>query len=642
MSKNNILKRLSPLHIVALVCAAVILVTIIVSAVLFGINAADKKKDEFNYNDNNLIKEYITLGDYSKLTVTHEDSKVRPEDLEEAVLDLLEGQKNKISGEPATHDPDITITVGDVVNIFYRGYVLIDEDLGDVESNRDYQLGMTNFVGRPYSAMKSSAITIGNSGFIPGFASQLDGAKVSDYTEFNRVRGDEVAISDTDVIFVTYNRNPLSYNKYSGVETIGTAESATSALIDLSLGKDKIDEIYGLGFYDMLFTGRDDKEDTKDVDESINVAKADGKNIINDTKDGFKTTKNDNADVTAYKYTSIKVEGKMSHDDYASIKTITVVFPEDYQTTDLAGKTAVFQVMIESVEEYTFTLGEGENKNEYELSLKNIETDNEMRGRVNTVLKTALKDNKGFQNYLTTLPEDANKEDYYANYKNYLTAQYNVKNDITNTEALYNAIIDALVKKATVLKDHPDLEEKYNASLITFRSEYAKADKSKYATIEEYAEEVIGGDYYLYLYEENGEWKTHDGVPAEDDTREYTKIFDWKTAVKQERVVRYYTELLVIHYIVNEQGLLNSEGAYDKAYNAIFEDYIAAYTTQYCNSKDILVNELSATEKENIEATVRNSIISNLGYEELEKRAYEQLVYDYYLGENAKGELVKE
>ena len=641
MSKNNILKRLSPLHIVALVCAAVILVTIIVSAVLFGINAADKKKDEFNYNDNDLIKKYITLEDYSKLTVTYEEDKLRPEELEEAILDLLEGQKNKISGEPATHDPDITITAGDVVNIFYRGYVLIDEDLGDVESNRDYQLGMTNFVGRPYSSMKSSAITIGNSGFIPGFAYYLDGAKVSDYPEFNRVSGDEVAISNTDVIFVTYNRNPLSYNQYSGVETIGTAESATSALVDLSLGKDKIDEIYGLGFYDMLFNGRDDNEDTKDVDESIDVAKADGKNIINDTKDGFKTTKNDKADVTAYKYTSIKVECKMSHDDYASIKTITVVFPEDYQATDLAGKTAVFQVMIESVEEYTFTLGEGDDTNEYELSLKNIDTDNEMKGRVNTVLKTALKDDKLFAHYLTTLPADANKEDYYANYKNYLTAQYNAVNGVTNNENLYNAIMDALVEKATVLKDHPELEEKYNASLITFRSEYTKNGKSKYATIEEYAEAVIGGDYYLYLYDDNGEWKTYNGVPTEDISK-YTKIFDWKTAVKQERVVRYYKELLVIHYIVNEQGLLNSEGAYDKAYNAIFEDYIAAYTNQYCNSKDILVNELSATEKEDIEATVRNSIISNLGYEELEKRAYEQLVYDYYLGENAKGELVKE
>lgn len=626
MSKNNILKRLSPLHIVALVCAAVILVTIIVSAVLFGMNAADKKKDEFNYNDNNLIKQYITLEDYKNLEVTHKYSELRDVDVEEAVLNLIAGEKNKYSVEDVSYDPTATITVGDVVNLYYRGYVV------DAEGNRDYKDGMSNLVGKAYSAMSAHELSIGNSGFIAGFALELEGTKVGNYPEINRQRGD-LDIGTEDIIFVTYQRNPLSYNKYSGVETPGTVESATSVLIDLSLGKDKIDEIYGLGFYDMLFTGRADNAETEDIDESINVAKADGKNTINNTTEGFKTEKNENADVVAYKYTTIKVEYKMSGDYYEGCEPIEVVFPEDYSAADLAGKTAYFQIMIESVEEYSYTINEVDVSDV--VCLRNIENA-DTRAAVNTVLKSALEDNKDFQKYLEA---QTDKEDYYTNYKNYLVAKNVEDNALSDKLALYDAIVDALVEKATVLKDHPELEEKYKASLITFRSSYA-SNGTDYATIEEYAEAVIGGKHYVYVYEENGEWKIFNGTAEEAEAAGYAKKFDWKAAVRQLSV-DYYTERLAIHQIVNELGLLNSEGAYDNAYNAIFDDYIAEYTKSYCESNDKDADKLTDKEKAQIEAEVKSYIISELGHAELEERAYYQLVYNYYTEKDADGNYVR-
>lgn len=633
MSKNNILKRLSPLSIVAFVCAAVILVTIIVSAVLFGMNAAEKKKDEFDYNNTDLIKQYITLGDYENLTVTHEYSELRDVDVEEAVLNLIAGEKNTVSAEDVSYDPTKVITVGDVVKLYYRGYV-VDED-----GNRDYKDGMSNLVNYAYGSMSAYDLSIGDSGFIAGFALALEGAKVGSYPEIQRIRDGKTVseLGDNNIIFVTYQRNPLIVNKYSGVETTGTLESGTSVLVDLSLGKEKIDEIYGNGFWDVIHGVNltEDDAETKDIDESISVAKVDGKNIINNTKDGFKTTRVDGGE--AYKYTTIKIEYAMSGNYYEGYEPIEVVFPENYSATELAGKTAFFQIMIEGVQEYSYTIGE---KGDVEVCLADAKAgEAEAIDRVNTVIKNALADNKDFQKYLAnnnvvvpTEGEDTN--DYYQLYKDYLVAKNTADNALTDKMALYDAIVDALVENTTVLKDHPELEEKYNASLISFRSSYA-SNGSSYATIEEYAEAVIGGEHYVYVYEENGEWKILEGVPAEDDTREYTKIFDWKAAVRQLSV-DYYTERLAIHQIVNELGLY-SEEAYNAAYNVIFDDYIVEYTKSYCESNDKDADKLTDKEKAQIEAEVKSYVISELGHAELEERAYYQLVYNYYTEKDADG-----
>ena len=598
MSKNNILKKLSPLHIVAFICAAVIFVTVVVSAVLFGINLSEKNNREFDYMKEDLTK-YITLGDYTNLTVSPEYSTIRDVDIQAGILDLIAGQKNYSSGEDASYNADTLITVGDVVNLYYRGYT-VDED-----GNIEYIDSMSNLIGSTYSTMKSYSLSIGGDSFIDGFSLALEGATVSQYPQIKTTRGDVEVTSDM-IAFVTYTRYPITTNKYSHVETQGTVETKTSAFIDLSLGQEKIDATYGAGFYNYL-VGRVDDAETE-ANEAMSAAKANGENVISNTTVGFRTT----ADGVDYKYTKIAVEYTMPANYYEGYETIKVEFPESYGTADLAGKKAEFQILIESVKEYSYTIDGVDVKDV--VTLKNVETDDAVKAIINPILKKALEKNDDFADYLVevgvVVPEESDTTDYYRYYIEYLRHEYEEANALKNELALYQAIIDKLVETTTVKKDHPELEAKYNASLIAFRSSY-NSNGSSYATIEEYAEAVIGGEHYITVGE------------GEDAV----KVFDWKAAVKQLSV-DYFTERMAIYQIIKTNGLYTEE-AYKAAYDSIYNDYAEEYKKSYCSSNGIDIDDMTVQESQAVDAAVKSYIESNLGYEYLSDRAYYQLVFDF-------------
>lgn len=598
MSKNNILKKLSPLHIVAFICAAVIFVTVVVSAVLFGINLSEKNNREFDYMKEDLTK-YITLGDYTNLTVSPEYSKIRDVDIQAGILDLIAGQKNYSSGEDASYNADTLITVGDVVNLYYRGYT-VDED-----GNIEYIDSMSNLIGSTYSTMKSYSLSIGGDSFIDGFSLALEGATVSQYPQIKTTRGDAEVTSDM-IAFVTYTRYPITTNKYSHVETQGTVETKTSAFIDLSLGQEEIDATYGAGFYNYL-VGRVDDAETE-ANEAMSAAKANGENVISNTTTGFRTT----ADGVDYKYTKIAVEYTMPANYYEGYETIKVEFPESYGTADLAGKKAEFQILIESVKEYSYTIDGVDVKDV--VTLKNVETDDAVKAIINPILKKALEKNDDFADYLVevgvVVPEENDTTDYYRYYIEYLRHEYEEANALKNELALYQAIIDALVESTTVVADHPELEAKYNASLIAFRSSY-NSNGSSYATIEEYAEAVIGGDHYITVGE------------GEDAV----KVFDWKAAVKQLSV-DYFTERMAIYQIIKNNNLYTEE-AFKAAYDSIYNDYAEEYKKSYCSSNGIDIDDMTVQESQAVDAAVKSYIESNLGYEYLSDRAYYQLVFDF-------------
>ena len=595
MSKNNILKRLSPIHIVSLICAAVILVTVVVSSIFYIGNEVKNSKREFDYTKETLT-DYITLGDYENLTVTPEYSKIRDVDVKSEILNLVAGEKNYSSAENASYNTATKITVGDVVNLYYRGYVL------DENNERNYMDGMTNLINSTYATMKAYSLPIGADTFIPGFSLALDGKTVGDYPVMNAVRGGNV--DNTMIAFVTYTRYPVTTNQYSGVETQGTVETATAALVDLTLGKDKIDATFGAGFYEML-VGNGVAVGEKD---HIAAAKADGENVITNTTKGLRAVTAEGVD---YKYTKIAVEYTMAANYYENYQPIEVEFPENYSSKDLAGKTAYFQIIIESVKEYGFTVGEGN----VEVTLSDVAT-------VNTILEKALEDNDDFNEYLAGLTEEEKTVGYYDLYTQYLFHKDAEDNAMKNENALYQAIVDAIVDSTTVKADHPDLEDKYNASLISFRQSYAESG-SGYATIEEYAEEVIGGEHYVTVGE------------GEDAV----KIFDWKAAVKQ-LAVDYYTERMAIHQIIKDKNL-NTGDAYDKAYAKVCDDYSEEYKRTYCKSNGIDIDNMTAQEEQKVDEAVRNYLQSNLGYEYLTDRAYYQLVFDYLTEKDADGNYVR-
>lgn len=628
MSKNNILKKLSPLHIVAFICAAVIFVTVVVSAVLFGISMSEKNNREFDYMKENL-EEYITLGDYTNLTVTPAYSTIRPVDVEAAVLNLIAGQKNYSATDPAYYDANTVINVGDVVNLYYRGYIL------DEEGNPEYVDGMSNLIGSTYATMKPYSLSIGGDSFISGFSLALDGKVVNQYPQMKTTRGDVEVKAENTIAFVSFTRYPITTNKYSHVETQGSVETGTSVLVDLTLGQAEIDAIYGEGFYAAIVGVADNLE--TEENETVAAAKADGKNVISDTTKGLRAITAEGVD---YKYTKIAVEYTMAADYYAGYETINVQFPESYSTAKLAGKDAYFQIIIESVQEYRYE-GHEDDSQKDDVTLVGVNSEDETvranaRAVINPILKKALEKNEEFAEYLeeagVVVPEENDETDYYHYYTEYLKHEYEESNALTNELALYQAIIDAIVDSTTVVKSHPDLDDKYNASLITFRSSYT-SNGSSYATIEEYAEAVIGGDHYVYIYEVDGEWKVlvdENGepcAPAEGDTVEYTKLYDWKAAVKQLSV-DYYTERMAIYQIIKANNLYN-EDSYKAAYDRIYNDYANEYKKSYCDSYDIDIDNMTTQEEAEVEAAVKSYIASEVGYEYLSDRAYYQLVFDF-------------
>jgi hypothetical protein len=450
--------------------------------------------------------------------------------------------------------------------------------------------------------MTAYNLSIGGDSFISGFSLALDGATVGQYPKMETTRGD-VEVTDGMIAFVSYTRYPITTNKYSHVETQGSVETKTSVLVDLTLSQEEIDATYGAGFYNYLVGRADDAE--TEANEAISAAKANGENVISNTTVGFRTT----ADGVDYKYTKIAVEYTMAANYYEGYEPIVVEFPASYGTKDLAGKTAYFQIIIESVKEYSF---DGLDKDA--VTLKNVETDDAVKAVINPLLKKALEENDEFAEYLTengiVVPEENDTTDYYTNYVNYLKHEYEESNALTNELALYQAIIDALVESTTVAKSHPELEAKYNASLITFRKAYADNGKN-YATIEEYAEEAIGGDHYVTVGE------------GEDAVT----VFDWKAAVMQLSV-DYFTERMAIYQIIKDNNLYTEE-AYNAAYESIYNDYAEEYKKSYCASNDIDIDDMTTQEAQAVDAAVKSYIASEIGYEYLSDRAYYQLVFDF-------------
>ena len=596
MSIKNVLKRLSPIHIVALVCAVLIFAAVVTSAVFFGIGLAKDAKKEFDFTKN--PEKYIEINYKEAFDIAPEYNKIRDVDINNKILALVAGEKNKNSGVSSEYDANTVINVGDEVKIYYRG--LNDGVAFD---------GGCNFVGSTYSSLSAYNLSIGGDSFIAGFSLALDGKTVGDFPMFARERG--VEVTSSHIAFVSYTRYPVTRNQYSGVETVGSVQSGTSVYVDLSGDLAEINNAYG------MVKDAEGNVTTNFTDYLLGKA-ADGKNVLD--KNGNGTISSDeeirlaNAEEVEYKYTKIAVEYVMAANYYEGYETIKVQFPVNYGNADLAGKDVEFQVLIESVKEFGYDYeGTGD------CTMANAEF-------VDAMLKKALEDEEEIVAEVEAL-EGANFAEKYAKY---LRAEDEENNSLTYANAKYQAIIDALVAKSTLkLDDNKDLKSyvdaKYDASVITFLEAYAN-NGSNYASVEAYAEDVLGLTDDAY----------YTTVGEGDDA---VKVYNWHAALRT-LAENYYKERLIVHYIIEAEGLADG---YDVAYKDVCDDYSAAYELNYCKQNDIDVDEANRTEKEakQVRDAVNTYLASSVGYDYLTERAHYQLVLNYFT-EGAGAEYVTE
>ncbi|MCQ2413881.1 MAG: hypothetical protein MJ082_03675, partial [Clostridia bacterium] len=186
----------------------------------------------FNYMTSDLSK-YVTIDpkSYYGLEVTFKLDSVTDVDVEESINQIRVANKNKTALYNAGCKRDVPITLGDVVNIYYRGY-----SVGENGAQTDLD-GTCNFGG------DVASLEIGSRSFIPGFESGLIGKVPQDYgTLLRRTTTETVKLGD--VVEFTYSA--------IFPHTIASGESAKINLTEEN--KDAIDAQFGTGFFDYVKT----------------------------------------------------------------------------------------------------------------------------------------------------------------------------------------------------------------------------------------------------------------------------------------------------------------------------------------------------------------------------------------------------
>ena len=188
--------------------------------------------------------------------------------------------------------------VGDIVKIWYRGYII---------GNNGEQInvtGMSNFTGTAPSDLE-----LGSGSFVPGFELNLVGKNTGDADKFEKITTGSV--DENHYIYVTYKRT-------EGSST--TKSSFSSVRMDLS---SDLDKEYGVGFKEKVLSG-----------------------VIGTAFD-FKAT---TAEGVEYSYTDFKIDFAIKRDMKPLV--IECYFPYDYNTANLRNETAIFEVYVDGVVDY--------------------------------------------------------------------------------------------------------------------------------------------------------------------------------------------------------------------------------------------------------------------------------------------------
>ena len=310
-------KKLDGTRIFLIVFACVALVGIL-TATVFAIVAAVNKKNNsaFDYMKVDLKKYVVVSSDlYSSYEVEIDVPAVSEQDFKDAILKVL--CKNKITPDsPVINLPNVTLSAGDVANIYYRGYTLGEND------KKEYFDGGCNF-----GDSTAYSLELGSGSFIPGFEYNLVGKNQKDYATMEKVTSGNVQAGD--IIKLTY----------SSYYADGTARMAQTVTLDLS--DPTIDEKWGKGFV-AYFT---DTENPKPIGTKFATNETGNKLLVETTRESDDPNATDcYFDMTVTEVYRIGEGERLVVEAY---------FPKDYSNSDdLKGKTAYFEVYIRTAKDY--------------------------------------------------------------------------------------------------------------------------------------------------------------------------------------------------------------------------------------------------------------------------------------------------
>lgn len=292
MSKNNAMKTVTSK---GRAVTAALLLLVILSLTLITTGCSGK----FDYLESNLDDYIEFTEDYKNFKVEIDIAKPHDIDVDVAILNMLYADRDeKPLYDGGTVTSRITITSGDVVDIWYRGY-LIGDDGEEIEVS-----GMSNF-----SDSAPTSLSIGSNSFVPGFEFNLIGKNTGDYSKFNKITSG------------TLSEGQIAYISYTRVKGTDTDSKVTGTNVRIDLSTD-LDSVYGEGFKEKLM--------------GLNIG----------DKIDLKTTLAD----SSYTYTDLKVN--FATDCENNPMVIECYFPYDYSKSDLRNETAYFEVYVDGVVVY--------------------------------------------------------------------------------------------------------------------------------------------------------------------------------------------------------------------------------------------------------------------------------------------------
>ena len=280
-----------------IIIVAAVLALAIVTVSVIGIVSMVKGRERFDYKTANLSN-YINISPslYEKFDVDISIDGVTEEDIDNYINKLLCENKSKkplYDGAGTTNQP---IGVGDVANIYYRGYT-IDEFGNQIDFDG----------GSNLSDATTSVLEIGSGNFVSGFELGLIGKNPKDYPKFEKITSG--AVLDGQVVYITY----------SAIAADQSAISAKSGRVDLN---SDVDALWGEGFADYLINRRIGAV----IEEPKTFTKGEDTVVYYDVKIDFVTDCEENP------------------------LTVSAYFPYDYQSSEaLRCKEVYFDVFVESV-----------------------------------------------------------------------------------------------------------------------------------------------------------------------------------------------------------------------------------------------------------------------------------------------------
>ena len=309
-AKSNNTKVRKPLTksqkkaIIITAISVVLFAVICVSCIFLVIVPMWKKDKNFDYLKSDLSK-YITLSpeQYKNYSMALTIAKPKEIDVDIALLSMLAADRDEKPQYDGAGQREVEITAGDIVNIYYRGYMEIDGIQKTVVSNltsdtyTSYVVGGGTFPTENYP--------------VRGVENALLGVLPCEWQKFVKIKSGKVA--EGQVIYLTFERL-----------TDGETKSETGTAERIDLTSDKLDEAYGVGFRDKVI----------------------GLGIGSGYTHSFETT----LDGKTCKYSNVKVEFVTECERDAL--TVTGYYPYSTGSTMLNNQEVTFEIYIHSTVVY--------------------------------------------------------------------------------------------------------------------------------------------------------------------------------------------------------------------------------------------------------------------------------------------------